>query len=799
MRHIITTLLLLVAPAVALAQRDARVPDTAPEIERRSFEIADGFEVSLFASELTPLPAGEDGIASRGIDKPIQINFDARGRLWVASSEVYPQIKPGQKANDKILVLEDSDGDGQADRTTVFADGLLIPTGVEPGDGGAYVANSTEMLFFEDTDGDNKADTRKVILSGFGTEDTHHIIHTFRWGNDGLLYFNQSTYIHSNVETPWGPRRLGGGGIWWFRPESRRLEVFTRGLINPWGHEIDRWGQHFATDGAGGEGINFMIPGASYAWTPGAARIVAGLNPGSPKYCGLEVISGRHMPDDMQGVLVTHDFRANRVCRFALSDDGSGFASRELTPLISTRFPAFRPVDVKLGPDGAIYIADWYNPIIQHGEVDFRDPRRDHTHGRIWRLTARGRPLVEKPKLVDASIPELLNELKASEGWTRHFAKRILKEREAEVVLPSLADWVAKLDPSDVDVEHQRLEALWVYQSLDIPEPDLLATLLHSPEPRARAAAVRVLTFWKGRLGSRDPLAMLAERVEDEHPRVRLEAVRALGQFSEPRALEIALRALDRPIDKFLDYGLWLTCRELQAAWLPALQDGKLDLGDPRKLTFALQAAGSPEVVEPLLQAVTRKQIGDERLTDVFRLIGALGTPEQVAAAVEVDRWRSRRPPPCGHSRMPQRHGGSSPPVSEPVAATLSDALDDKANEARRIAGLRAVGAWKLNRLREKVRKRAEDNSEVETVRVAAVDGAGGPGRAGEREGAQRSGGVGWLICGPKGRGCRPGGARSEGRGAEGGRPAGEDPARRRRGAGLRGVRLPTRRTGGVA
>src|SRR4051812_10522878 len=299
------------------AQRElASIPDPDPELERRSFQVAEGFEVNLFAAD--PLLA-----------KPIQMNFDPSGRLWVVSSEVYPQIKPGQTADDKVLVLEDRDGDGRADRTTVFADGLLIPTGVEPGDGGAYVANSTELFHFRDTDGDGKADVRRVVLSGFGTEDTHHILHTLRWGFDGMLYFNQSVYIHSHIETPHGVRRLGGGGIWQFRPETMELGVFTRGLCNPWGHAIDRWGQSFLTDGAGGEGINFVVPGASYAATPGAARILQGLNPGSPKHCGLEVTSGRHLPEDWQGNLLTNDFRGNRVCRFVLSDDGSGFSSRE--------------------------------------------------------------------------------------------------------------------------------------------------------------------------------------------------------------------------------------------------------------------------------------------------------------------------------------------------------------------------------------------------------------------------------------------------------------------------------------
>ena len=142
------------------------------------------------------------------------------------------------------------------------------------------------------------------MLSGFGTEDTHHILHTLRWGPDGMLYFNQSIYIHSHIETPYGVRRLGGGGIWQFRPETMELEVFARGLVNPWGHHFDRWGQSFATDGAGGEGINYVpARGVTTSRRRTRARISTGLNPGSPKYCGLEIVSGRHLPDDWQGNL----------------------------------------------------------------------------------------------------------------------------------------------------------------------------------------------------------------------------------------------------------------------------------------------------------------------------------------------------------------------------------------------------------------------------------------------------------------------------------------------------------------
>ena len=261
-----------------------------------------------------------------------------------------------------------------------------------------------------------------MLLSGFGTEDTHHIIHTFRWGPDGMLYFNQSIYIHSHIETPHGVRRLNGGGIWQFRPETGRLDVFARGFVNPWGHDFDRWGQSFATDGADGEGINYVVPGARSSVRPTTGRrtsrdMLKGLNPGSRSTAGWRSSAAGTCPTTGRAMSSPTTSAATASAASSSHDDGQRLRrARQAEDVIKTSHPAFRPIDVKMGPDGAIYIADWYNPIIQHGEVDFRDPRRDHTHGRIWRITAKGRPLVPKPKLVGASVDELFGNAEGARG-----------------------------------------------------------------------------------------------------------------------------------------------------------------------------------------------------------------------------------------------------------------------------------------------------------------------------------------------------------------------------------------------
>ncbi len=381
---------------------EAPKPEAAPEVAKLpppNFTVADGMELTLWAE--TPLLA-----------KPVGMNWDSKGRLWVACSPVYPMISPGAHPDDKVVILEDTDRDGKADKTTTFATDLLIAASVapvldkepfakntKPKSQTAYVAASTDLFELTDTNGDNRADSRRAVLSGFGTEDTHHTLHTLRWGPDGRLYMNQSIYIHSHIETPWGVVRLNSAGVLAWDPRTEKVEVMFRGCCNPWGHQFDANGNSFLTDGAGGEGIVWAIPGAMYFTYENAKKILQSISPGNyPKFASLELIRSPLFPDDWQGNAITNDFRAHRVVRFAINDlnqganPKSGFVTKAMPDLIRTNDATFRPIDLKLGPDGALYIADWTNPIINHGEVDFRDPRRDHVHGRIWRLAPKGKP-----------------------------------------------------------------------------------------------------------------------------------------------------------------------------------------------------------------------------------------------------------------------------------------------------------------------------------------------------------------------------------------------------------------------
>ena len=357
----------------------AFVPDPDPEKEKRSFTLSDGFAINLFAAD--PM-----------IANPINLNWDTRGRAWVATSSTYPHIVPGREPDDRIVILEDTDHDGRADKHIVFAEELLVPHSVMPVPGGAYVTSTTQFLFLADTNGDDQADTRRVIFDGFGNADVHHMIHGLRWAPWGDLFFTQSIYINTFVETPYGMRQLNGSGIWKFRPETESLEIFSRGLINPWGHAFDQWGQAFATDGAAASGISHLFPESAHQTAVGAERVLDGLNTGTPKNTAAEILYSRHLPMDWQGSIITNDFRANRTVRYEIRPSGSGYVSKEVETILHSDHRSYRPVDTKVGPDGSIYIVDWYNPIIDHGEVDFHHPIRDKSHGRIWRLTHKKQP-----------------------------------------------------------------------------------------------------------------------------------------------------------------------------------------------------------------------------------------------------------------------------------------------------------------------------------------------------------------------------------------------------------------------
>ncbi len=560
-----------------VGELDLTPPPKAEPIPAPNFSLADGLELTLWAD-------------TNLIGKPVGMNWDADGRLWVACSPVYPMITPGGHPEDKVVILEDTDHDGKADKSTTFSSRLLIAQGVAPdfapnphgGDNpaptapaAAYVSASTELLRLENRGGNSEAE-RRIVFSGFGTEDTHHTIHTLRWGPDGRLYFNQSIYIHSHVETPWGMVRLNSGGIFAYDPRTERLEVTERGFINTWGHAWDQWGQEFATDGAGFEGVHWLIPGAMYRTYEGARRILPSISPGSyPKYCGLELIQSPLFPADWQGDAITCDFRAHRVVRFKIQDLGdvkagdktpilSGYITKELQPPITTTDASFRPIDLKLGPDGALYIADWTNPIINHGEVDFRDPRRDHVHGRIWRLAPKGSTPLKWEPLTNGKATELIKALRSGSAWSTEQARATLHRAlsfpgpEASPISVDIFNDAGKtLDAVDFG-KMPETQADWLRRQIyHIQTPfqadsGTLLGLYLSKDPASRALAARDMSnvsMMVGRVNDngRVRTGKLEQPeyalIRDANPRVRIEAMRELARNQASYSAELVLEA----------------------------------------------------------------------------------------------------------------------------------------------------------------------------------------------------------------------------------------------------------------
>jgi len=715
-------LALILIPSSLWAQRNlTQIPSTNPTDQMASFNVAEGFEISLFASE--PM-----------VHKPIQMAWDARGRLWVASSAIYPQIRPGQTQNDQILVLEDTDEDGKADKRTVFYEGLFIPTGIWPQDGGAYVANSTELWFIHDCDQDGKGESHEVLLSGFGTEDTHHILHGIKGGPDGNLYFNQSVYIHSHIETPFGVRRLMGSGIWQFQPQTGRLEVFTLGQINPWGHVFDNWGQSFTTDGAYGEGINYAFPGATYRCLPDQLpRILKGMNPGQPKQCGLEVISGRHFPNEWQGNMITCDFRGHRVNRFSLGDEKSGYRSQQLADLVSSSHGSFRPVDVNMGPDGALYLADWYNPIIQHGEVDFRDPRRDQLHGRIWRITAKNRPLSPRVNFAKLSVDDLFKQLLAPEQSTRYWAKQEIKSRK----LPDLKEAIVTLLKTDALSDSLRCEYLWAAQTAGIEDfvwfrSQFWDRAQTAVDGKLRAAIIRTFHQLIRNHGtmvmgindtSRD--AFFLTLCRDPHPRVRLEAVNLLRTVATPRAIEIATTVLAQEMDENLDFALWRSCYEQSSTWLPAFQAGQISFTENSQgLLFALKAANQSNAAALLLDVVEKNQLAPEQLAELMKIIGS--TIDQAnlnrlfTLALDAKYSPTLRAQALQAMITAQQQRSLIPEQTERLLPLLDDSAT--ANAAIELAGL-----WKIEAARAKLESLASSSTSSSDISLLSIARLGGP------------------------------------------------------------------------
>ncbi len=681
----------------------------SPEEEKAQFQILEGFEVNLFASE------------ADGVVKPVQMRWDERGRLWVACTPSYPQIKPGEKADDYVLVCEDTDGDGQADHFTKFAEDLFMPSGIELGDGGLYVAQGTELLHLRDTDGDGRADTRRIVLGGFGTGDSHQMLNGLNWGFGGELWFTQGHHIYSRVETPDGVQTLNRSGVWRWRPRTGHLDPFfqySSAGANCWGVVTDEFGQPFHKSGAN-VGAWYTTPGLVRSPLAVSAQAM-NLFQAPIKQVGMEFLHSSHFPAEMQGRVIIGGYYANVLEQHELKLKDGLYQSTQLPSIIQSRSTVFRPIEVRMGPDGGIYVTDWYNPIIGHYQASYRHPDRDKEHGRIWRVTWKGGPKVTPAKLADATLPDLLEQLDSKERWAWYQAKRVLIERDSAEVVAALDAWV----PQQQGKDYRRLLALSIYEAHETPRPVLLAELLRSKDAGIRAYATRVIGTWARDGHLPDPLKLLETQIADEDALVRLEAIVAASYVNDPRAAVVAARALDQGFNAYHRHALTKTLNATQTLWAPRLVEGGFAFDADDHLIFALQNGW----VENNMSDLLAREFADDQRPNADAGAAAIMRAQIEKHAGDPgrrQRWIEAFASIAGADDLAELFAlaGGDPRVLAALRSTrpadaekLLAPLFDSERPELRAQGVRLAGLWKVSAFADRIRPLALEQNDANAL-----------------------------------------------------------------------------------
>lgn len=515
----------------------ANAPIPAQQAQSR-FTLPDGFEARLFAAE----PA---------VVNPVSMTWDTRGRLWVLELYEYPLgAKPGEKPRDRIKILEDTDADGMADKVHVWADGLNLATGLLLGNGGAYVGAAPNLLFLKDTDGDDVADLREPVMTGFGTEDRHELLNGFTWGPDGYLYMTHGVFTRSRVvdpENPGLPYVYMDAAIARWHPLNKKFEVFADGTSNPWGVDFDYAGNAFISACV----IDHMwhiAPGALYQRQGGTwpnAFAYADMHSkrgGLPSivdhrhhlaaYCGIQIYQGDQYPPEHLGTALCGNIHDNAVHQDLLTPDGSSFKSSEKQDFIRGNDGWFRPVMQKVGPDGAVWIADWYDkyPCYQNARADPEGVDREY--GRIWRVVytgkSKGKAIASRPSrnldLAKLNSAKLVKLLSHDNVWHRRQAQRLLTERQDPKTKAAIAK--TALNGRNTTV---RLQSLWTLHTCGFLDDALLAKLKTDPAFELRAWTARLIG--ERATGTEKDVERLEDLANDPHPTVRLSVATAARQY----------------------------------------------------------------------------------------------------------------------------------------------------------------------------------------------------------------------------------------------------------------------------
>ena len=489
----------------------AKLP--SPDEMLKSFNVAEGYKVNLFASE-EQFPE---------LCNPEQIAFDALGRLWVVTMPSFPGTIPGDLPQDKIIILEDTNRDGQADKSTIFADNLTVPDGLAFHKDGVIISHQPKLVFMKDTDGDGRADYKKEILRGIDVTDAHHG-GMIAMSPLGHVMFCDGVFHRSQLETPYGITR--GIDATTYRLDLRKGTVereYQTLTPNPWKITWDRWGNLFQMYGDG-----FVQDSNAIPWTPfgvyhpfkRAVSIAYG------KGSAACVISSPNFPEEYQQGMATAVLL--RKCFVSLSKhkaEGAYFKADDRLDILSSPNPIFRPVDIAFGLDGGMYVSDFCTRIIGHAQNSMRDPRWDPFTGRIWRIVHSEKPTIKKwPNIEEANPQQLLNLLKHPQNIVRDHARR--KLRNIEDIVSALDQWL-----NNESSEESILEGLRILHDKGEVRESHLNNLLISKDHRIRAAAIALIRFQESDL--KDPVSLLKKMASDQHPRVRTEVIHTISHIQK--------------------------------------------------------------------------------------------------------------------------------------------------------------------------------------------------------------------------------------------------------------------------
>jgi putative membrane-bound dehydrogenase-like protein len=635
----------LLLPSLALAQ------GFTPADAVKRMTLPPGFTVTCVAAE--PM-----------IRQPLSIAHDDRGRLWVLQYLQYPNpagLKPvrqdqylrtvwdrvpepppkGPRGADRLTILSDPDETGVYRKGKDFISGLNLATGFCVGHGGVYIVQPPYLLFYPDGDGDDvpDTDTPDVLLTGFGMEDTHSYANSLQWGPDGWLYGAHGSTVTAKIKNPAFPDEPAvefQQGVWRFHPRTRRFELFSEGGGNTYGLDFDRHGQVIAGTNYGGFAMLHQMQGAYYvkgfgkhgplhnAHTYGYFDHVPYANfKGGHVTCGGIVYQGDTFPTEMHDQYVAGNLLSNAVYWHRLTPKGSSFTATHGGDLLVSNDTWCRPVDLTLGPDGSVYVADWYDKRAAH--LDPID-NWDKTNGRVYRIDYAGTKRQEPFDLRRKSSAELCELLKHPNAWWRREARRLIAERQDKEAFARLRDWVA-------DGEGQLpLEALWAQAAAGWVNPDYPATLFGHRDEFVRAWAVRLSADDPSRIDPDAPrhLAELAARESSPVVRAQLACTaKRLPTAADTVAVVRGLLAADAPADAAMPNLLWWAI------------EGRL-AGSPGPAVALASEAGRHHslLFRPLVEKVARRLMASD-VADGGRHLAALlgawskaGDPEPVLAGI---------------------------------------------------------------------------------------------------------------------------------------------------------------------